>query len=174
MCDFVVSSVLLAQWQLWCSGWVWCCYRTRFALDTCHWRSWKSNSRGFLCLSINAQQLPRYKTSLQTSVSGPRAGGWFLCARDGQRAELNTAGQWGARGNGGFSFLKIYWSISERQCSEAALGQTTGSTICSFFSPRGFLILICSYSLLPARLNVHWVQDSPKDSDLRISSLNFS
>lgn len=147
----------------------------RFALDTCHWRSLKSNCRGFMWLFINAQQLPRYKAAHKASVRGPRAGTWFLCARDGQTADLNTAGQWGARGNWGFPFPKIYWSVWERECSEAAMGQTVGSTICSFFlTPRGFLIFTCSCFFLPAMLNVHCIQDSPKGSDPRVSSLNSS
>lgn len=43
------------------------------ALDTCHWRSWKNNCRGFLCLSINARQLPPVIKQPTNICEGPQS-----------------------------------------------------------------------------------------------------
>lgn len=46
-----------------------------FALDTCPWRSWKNNCCGFLLVSINARQLPRYKAAYKHLWGAPEQAG---------------------------------------------------------------------------------------------------
>lgn len=124
-----------------------------FALDTCPWRGWKNNCCGFLVVSIHARQLPRYKAAYK-HLWGPQSRQVVPLCQRWADSRAKQAGQRGARGNWGFSFLKICWGFG--RTSPGANHRQ--HNLFPLPHPKGISNLVCSYSSLPAMLHVCYIQ----------------